>query len=108
MIAEGSRYEDADRVFTKAHTYSAKRQTDLTDAGVPVEEVRDTLYRMIVLDTGSAEIPDEMMARDGDHMPMLAAELLGDSSRWWQMAEANPHVRYPLDLAMGDILVVPE
>lgn len=110
MIPDGSRYEQADRTFTRAHTYSAKRQTDLDDQGEPVIEVRDTLYRTVVLDTttGSDDIPDEYMAREGDDMSVLAAELFGDSRRWWQLAEANPHIRYPLDLKMGDVLVVPE
>lgn len=107
-ISSESRYQEADRVFTTTHTYSERRQVDLNDAGEPLLTVRDTLYRTLVSSTPDTDVPDEIMARDGDSFQLLATTLLGDAHRWWELAEANPQVRYPFDLKMGDVLVVPE
>lgn len=107
-LSADSRYQEADRVFTTTHTYSEKRQVDLTDAGEPQLTVRDTLYRTLVSSTPDTDTPDEIMAREGDSFQLLATTLLGAADRWWELADANPQVRYPLDLKMGDILVVPE
>jgi hypothetical protein len=107
-ISSESRYQEADRVFTTTHTYSERRQIDLNDAGEPLLTVRDTLYRTLVSSTADTDVPDEILAREGDSLQLLATTLLGDPGRWWELADANPQVRYPFDLKMGDILVVPE
>lgn len=106
-LSQESRYLDAERRFVASHTYSAKRQTDLDTAGEPVRETRDTLYLLTVVDDGD-ESPDEIMAKVTDRFDLLAHQWLGEPERWWRIADANPHIRYPLDLKMGDRVVIPE
>lgn len=107
MIGTDSRYQEAQRLFAKTHTYSAKRQVDLDDAGEPLEEVRDTLYLLLVEQGDTSEL-EEYMVKETDTMPLIALRFLGSEDQWWRIADANPHIRYPLDLKMGDVLRIPE
>jgi sulfur carrier protein ThiS len=70
-ISSESRYQEADRVFTTTHTYSERRQIDLNDAGEPLLTVRDTLYRTLVSSTADTDVPDEILAREGDSLQLL-------------------------------------
>lgn len=106
-LSQESRYLDADRMFAPAHTYSAKRKVDLDTAGEPVLESRDTLYLLTVVDDADTT-PDEVMATVTDRFDLLAHQWLGEPERWWRIADANPQIRYPLDLKMGDTVVIPE
>lgn len=45
--------------------------------------------------------------KDGDTMANLAARLLGNDRRWWELADINPQIKYPEDIAVGHILRVP-
>lgn len=46
-------------------------------------------------------------ASQGDSMSNIAARLLGDDRRWWEIADINPQIKYPEDLAPGDIIRIP-
>lgn len=108
MTDYDSRYQDADRLFAQAHTYTARRQVDLDENDVPIIVVRDTVYHTVVQEIPDGDVVDEYMARDGESMHLIANRFLGSPSLWWRVADANPQVRYPLDLKMADLLVVPE
>jgi len=43
----------------------------------------------------------------GDGPDLIARRHLGDEQLWWRVLDVNP-VTYPLDLAAGDILRLPE
>lgn len=44
---------------------------------------------------------------EGDSMAALAQRFYGDATVWWVIADANPHVLYPLDLPKNTLLSIP-
>lgn len=44
---------------------------------------------------------------NGDNLLNIAARLLGDDRRWWEIANINPQVKYPDDLVVGDVIRIP-
>lgn len=48
------------------------------------------------------------VARPGETFLSLAQQYYGDQSKWWVIADHNPEVQYPLDLASGDSIVIPD
>lgn len=47
------------------------------------------------------------MARYGDTFDRIAARIFGDPTRWWEVADINPHVPFPEDIPAGTVLRVP-
>lgn len=45
--------------------------------------------------------------RAGDRIDTIAHQAFGDASRWWEIADLNPQIKFPLDLTPGDVLRVP-
>lgn len=45
--------------------------------------------------------------RQGDTLESIAARLLGSTSRYWELADLNPQVKFPLDLSAGDVIRIP-
>jgi nucleoid-associated protein YgaU len=43
----------------------------------------------------------------GDTMEVVAARHFGDPLRWWELADVNPHIKFPMDLNVGDVLRLP-
>jgi nucleoid-associated protein YgaU len=57
----------------------------------PQEEVPYTLYTSV----------------EGDTFDSLAFALFGDALRYWEIADINPHVKFPGLIKTGTILRVP-
>lgn len=104
MIPPGSRYEDGERLWTQAYVYDRYQE--------PVYE-EDTAYSERVLDNREAvmrfrtlplpERPEgEYFAKDSEDMQFLSFLFMEDSNKWWQLAEVNPQIWYPLDIKAGD------
>lgn len=108
-IAPGSRYEDADKQFTTQHFYDVY--------GHPLLENQDGTLRFVTAAVEATYLmhtlplppppPAEYFAKETEHMAFLAYKFMQDSTRWWEIAEANPDVWYPLDMKMGQYLRVP-
>lgn len=45
--------------------------------------------------------------RDGDTLETIAARILGNPLRYWEIADMNPQVKFPLDLEAGMPLRMP-
>ena len=43
----------------------------------------------------------------GDRIDTIAHQAFGDPNRWWEIADLNPQIKFPLDLVPGDVLRVP-
>jgi nucleoid-associated protein YgaU len=43
----------------------------------------------------------------GDTFESLAYRLYGSSAKWYILADANPHIFYPLDLGSGQRIILP-
>lgn len=48
------------------------------------------------------------MVVDGDTLENLAVRHLGNARRYWEIADVNPQVKFPLDLSPGLILRMPK
>lgn len=47
------------------------------------------------------------VSRDGDTFMKLAALFLGDQSRYWEIADINPHVEWPDRIPVGTSIRIP-
>ena len=47
------------------------------------------------------------MIRSGDTFDNTAFKSYRNATRWWQLADANPQIFYPLDIAPGDQIRIP-
>ena len=47
------------------------------------------------------------VARDGDTFDMVAHKLLRDATRFWEIADINPHIKFPNKLVAGQVLRIP-
>lgn len=109
MIPPDSRYEDAEKQFSPAHLYSewGYPLAEGTPPSYVVRQVsRETLYRLQSA-VPSVPQPHDYYVKDTEHIAFLGYKFLGDAKRWWEIADANPKVWYPLDLEMGDFIVIP-
>ena len=108
MISNDSRYVDAAHEFAVAHTYDELGRVEYLaeDTSVPNTASRDTTY---LITTGYATPPPKQyMVKETDNIQLLAYKSQRDPTRWWVIANANPHIRYPMDLAMGNMIHLPE
>jgi hypothetical protein len=105
MITDDSRYVNADRQFVTSHAYTSQGKTDLTQYGKVAVHSRDTLY---LLTTGFGDFPKSArLTQYGEDFTSIAEETLQDPTKWWVVADANPHIRHPFDLAPGDAIRLP-
>lgn len=109
MITGDSRYQDAVRTFASAHIYDDWGRTLLNgDGGVPVvrSTTQEATYRLTIPNT-AAPPPLEYMVKEGESMQYISWKTMRRASAWWQIAEANSQVWYPLDIAIGTALRIP-
>lgn len=45
--------------------------------------------------------------RQGDTLESIAARLLGTTERYWELADLNPQVKFPLDIDTGTVIRIP-
>jgi nucleoid-associated protein YgaU len=45
--------------------------------------------------------------QDGDSFDILAARFLGDSTRYWEIADINPQVEWPDRIPTGTVVRIP-
>ena len=46
-------------------------------------------------------------SREGDTFSILAAKVLNDSSRYWEIADINPQIQWPDVIPTGTVLRIP-
>ena len=113
MIPPGSRYEQAEHNFAEAHVYDQYGYPMLevtTDPGTKryffTVESRETLYLVTALPLPPSP-PTEYFIKDTEDFQFLAYRFLRDPRRWWELADSNLQIWYPLDAQMGDYIRVP-
>lgn len=108
-IQPGSRYESADRQFVSQHFYDVYGHPLLEDQDGTLRFVQSAVEATYLMTTLPLPPPPpaEYYAKETEHVALLGYKFMQDSTRWWEIAEANPQVWYPLDLKMGDYLRVP-
>lgn len=107
MIPSDSRYIDAERIFVSAPLYDQYGHAVMSDRYSRRFENRETSYLMTIYFGTNSLPPQNYMAREDDNMQMLAFRALQDPRFWWVIADANPQIRHPFDLMMGDPMFVP-
>lgn len=110
MIPQGSRYEQAEKMFVRAHVYDRFETPVFEDTDPPMLRYhvanRDATYLVTTLPLPPVP-PAEYYAKDLEHMPFLAFKFMEDSTAWWRLAEVNTGVWYPLDLIAGTYMRIP-
>jgi|DEB0MinimDraft_6_1074348.scaffolds.fasta_scaffold62950_2 nucleoid-associated protein YgaU len=76
--------------------YSAVSRYQLTDSGQ--EAVR-----------GDLNAPNYTLytVREGDTFESISARILGTTERFWELADMNPQIKFPLDIEVGTVLRIP-
>lgn len=111
MITAGSRYEASEHNFVLSHLYSKRGfplvqgEEGLTSLKVSTA-LREALYRMQTEPDPAGETTN-YYAKEFESFQFLGHKILSDPRRWWELADLNPQVWYPLDLKPGDVLTVP-
>lgn len=77
-------------------TYNALSRYTLDPSGqtasrIPLRQANYSLYTV----------------REGDTLETIAAVKLGNPLRYWELADLNPQVKFPLDLEPGATLRMP-
>ena len=109
MIPPGSRYELHERMFAQAHSYNEYGYPFLegTSPNLKIKVInRDTTYPPLPVPHTTVPLMEYYVKAD-EGPQWLGFKFLGDAKRWWQIAEANPGVWYPLDVTMGDYIGIP-
>ena len=84
MIISGSRYTQS--VVT----------IDSQALQIAVKKTVETPKRTVTIST-----------KYGDTFERIAAHVLGDSTQYWKIANLNPSIRFPDNIPVGTILIVP-
>jgi len=108
MITNDSRYVDAEHEIATNHTYNELSHVEYSADNINMTNgvSRDATY---LLTTGLASPPPrQYMVKETDNIQLLAYRSLRDPTRWWIIANANPTIRHPFDLSMGDMIHLPE
>lgn len=74
-----------------------------------------TTSRYEVTETGRYAVrkPRELVSyvlytsNDGDTFDLLAAKYLGDSTRYWEIADINPQIEWPDRIPTGTVVRIP-
>lgn len=108
MITSDSRYVHAAHESAPSHTYDSNGmiEADPNNTNVSNTLNRDTTYLLTTAQTTPP--PRQYMVKETDNIQLLSFIALQDPTKWWVIANANPHIRYPLDLKTGDMIHLPE
>jgi hypothetical protein len=86
--------------------YDEYGKVETQDSGDTLEVFRPTLYLLTTKQVLTP--PRQYMVKMTDNIQLLAYKAFQDPYQWWVIADANPHIRYPLDLKTGDVIHMPE
>lgn len=45
--------------------------------------------------------------KEGDTLESIASRYLGNQRRFWEIADLNPQIQFPLDIKVGDVIRLP-
>jgi hypothetical protein len=111
MIPAGSRYEQAEQDFASCHVYNQYGYPYLegTAPNLKIKTVnQNATYLMLPLPTTPIGAPAvNYFVKQDEGMQWLGYKFLGDATRWWEIADINMQIWYPLDMAMGDYIALP-
>ena len=107
-ITSDSRYVEAAHESAEAHTYDdlSNVEFDTVDTSLKNNVKRDTKY-LITTRLGTIP-PTQYMVKETDNIQLLSYVVQRDPHKWWVIANANPHIRHPFDIKMGDIIHLPD
>lgn len=102
-----SRYREADSQIVLSHSYDETGVREMnSETDSPVATARTALYRLTTLPLPTPP-EDTHQVSVVESFPTVAKSLFDDQQRWWVVADANPHIRHPLDLKTADVIYLP-
>lgn len=103
-----SRYRDVDTLLVSSHDYDDVGNIiiDPVTNRPTVNYPRETSYRLTTLPLPDPPV-NQYMVKVTDNYTLLAKTVYNDAQKWWVLADANPHIRHPLDLKAADIIFLP-
>lgn len=108
MATDGSRYSDAEYRVVAAHDYDETGSLVKEDGDeiTPVIRTRRTAYRLPTLPLPE-QADSRYMIKETDTWHLMAKRVFNDSTLWWVLCDANPHIRHPLDVRPADLITIP-
>jgi hypothetical protein len=109
MISPGSRYEDGERVFVPLHLYDKYQNVRLDEDKVYQRPLWDR-QEAVFLSPGLPLPPlpsGEYAAVEDEDLSFIAFKFLENPQSWWELAEVNPQIWYPLDIQAGELVRIP-
>lgn len=77
-------------------SYRSSSRYRLSSGGMLAERVEE-----------ESKVYYQYISRQGDTFQMLAARLLNDGNRYWELADINPQVQWPDVIPTGTVLRIP-
>jgi len=108
-IHPNSRYIDSEQHSAVRHYYDQFGRPLIEDQSGNLRYIYTSATATYLLNTLPLPPPPpaEYYVKEDEHMPFLAYKFMENSARWWEIAEVNPKVWYPLDMKMGDYVRIP-
>jgi hypothetical protein len=102
-----SRYSSSDEIFVPAHRYTDVGEAEVdTKSDSAVVHTDRAIYRLVTLPLPDPP-PASTRAKVTSYMHLYAQDRYGDAEKWWLIADANPQIRYPLDIRVGQRVFLP-
>jgi hypothetical protein len=107
-ITNDSRYIQAAHESADAHTYDDLGNIEFDSVDTYLKNVvrKDTTY-LITTKLGTPP-PTQYMVKETDNIQLLSYLVQRDPHKWWVIADANPQIRHPFDMKMGDMIHLPD
>jgi nucleoid-associated protein YgaU len=45
--------------------------------------------------------------REGDTLESISGRIFGTTERYWEIADINPQIKFPLNMSTGDVIRIP-
>jgi hypothetical protein len=108
-IHPNSRYTDAEQHSAVRHYYDKNGRPLIEDQSGNLRYVYTSATATYLVTTLPLppRPPVEYFVKEDEHMPFLAYKFMDNSTRWWEIAEVNTNIWYPLDMKLGDYVRMP-
>jgi len=96
--------------FTGTLEKVTKKFTMFIEDGTPVRATLSVTFRQFTPEVGTKSSPDKTKMRElnqGDSLWLIASQEYGDTSKWKEIADANPNIDNPRLVRPGIRLVIP-
>lgn len=83
-------------MITTLSRYEYNRSADIDGITTAVRKPVNNLY------------VQKYTVKSGDTVENIAAKVYGDPTQFWRIADINPQIKFPMDLAPGMVIRIPQ